>query len=51
MNPKTRTLSLKPDKPEPEVFWKIETRSNPNPNFAQKQNPNPKNSGPDPALV
>ena len=32
-NPRTRTFELKPDKPEPELCWNIQTRSNPNPNF------------------
>ena len=32
-NPRTRTFEMKPDKPEPELCWNIQTRSNPNPNF------------------
>ena len=51
INPKTRTLCFKPDKPEPEVWCKIQTRSNPNPNVWEIKNPNPKNSEPDPTLL
>ena len=29
----------------------MQTRSNPNPNFARNANPNPKNSEPDPTLL
>ena len=52
-------INLKPEvpdkpetlKPEPEQFYFCQTRLSPNPNFMKMANPNPKFSGPDPALV